>query len=258
VIVAELQGGPTATILDFVFPGMPEATIAGTTIRVQVPLSTDLTQLSPTYNTGSPLVTGKPASGSTNDFTKPQTYTITAPDGSTRAYIVTVIPTLGAVGVANHSFEKFDFLNEYDETVGKNPPGATWSFANKAEAGINLLTGPISAPPAPDGSRHTAHLRGAGSSMWQSIQLDGGKYTVSFDAVKRRGYTPTGVPLTVTMDGAPVMTVETSRLTEAWGSYTSAVFTATSGAHTLAFTIGQGEGMDLVDNVAIHRVQENH
>jgi hypothetical protein len=51
-----------------------------------------------------------------------------------------------AVGLANPSFEKFDVLNEYDGTLGKNPPGATWIFGQEKgqEAGINLLTGPIS------------------------------------------------------------------------------------------------------------------
>jgi len=188
VIVAELQGGPIATILDFVLRGMPEATISGTDIRVQVPQSTDLTKLAPTYNTGSPLVTGKPASGSANDFSKPQTYTITGVDGSTKAYVVTVTPTLGAVGVSNHSFEKFDVLNE----------------------------------------------------------------TVSFNAVKRTGYTAKAAPLTVTMDGVPVLILEASQITEAWGSYKSPAFMVTSGGHTLAFTLGAGDDtMDLIDNVTI-------
>jgi len=251
VIVAELKGGPVATILEFVFPGMPDAMISGNDIRVEVPKSTDLTKLAPTYKTGSKLVTGKPASGSTNDFTRPLKYVITAADGSTRIYTVTIVPALGAVSVANHSFEKFDFLDEYDETIGKNPPGATWIFKNKAESGINHLKGPITAPPSPDGTQCTAHLRGAGSSFRQSINFDEGKYTVSFDAVKRKGYTATGVPLTVTIDDKPVMTVEVSRLSEKWDSYTSPVFTVTSGAHTLAFIIGAGEGMDLVDNVVV-------
>jgi alpha-L-fucosidase len=257
VIVAELRGGPIATILDFVFPGMPEAAISGTDIHVQVPLATDLTKLAPSYLTGSPKVTGNPASGSVRDFTKPQTYTITAADGSAKSYVVTVVPTPGAVGVANHSFEKFDVLNEYDETIGKNPPGATWVFQHDKgmEAGINLLTGPIQAPPAPDGSQHTGFLRGPGSSVSQSIHFDQGNYTVSFDAVKRRGYTPAAVPLTVSLDGKPVFTLEASKLGEAWGSYVSPVFPVAAGTHTLAFTIGAGEGMDLIDNVAIHHVK---
>ena len=254
VIAAELLGGPIATILDFVIPGMPEAAIRGSKIEVQVPRATDLTKLAPIYQTGSPAVTGKPASGSINDFSKPQSYTITAADGSTRTYVVTVVPTLGAAGVANHSFEQFDFLNEYDETLGKNPSGASWSFhqGKDQEAGINLLTGPIHAPPAPDGSRHTAFLRGEGSGISQVIHFDAGNYTVSFDAVKRTGYTSAAIPLTVTIDGKAVFTLEAAKLSDAWGSFTTPVFPLTAGAHTLAFTAGAGDSMDLIDNVAIH------
>ncbi|MCX5653818.1 MAG: hypothetical protein NTY65_04110 [Planctomycetota bacterium] len=204
VIVATLQGGPVATILDFVFPGMPAAIIVGNEIRVKVPLATDLAKLAPTYRTGSPLVKGEPASGSTRDFTKPQTYTITAPDGTTRAYIVTVTPTLGAVGVSNPSFETFDVLDEQDDTYGKNPSGAVWSFKQAKqgdEVGINLITGgPIFAPPALDGTRHSAFIRGVGNGILQSITFDQGKYTVSFDVVKRNGYKGTA-PLTVSVDG---------------------------------------------------------
>ena len=255
VIVAELQGGPIATILDFVFPGMPEATISGSRIRVKVPLAADLTRLAPIYKTGSPLVAGKPASGSAHDFTTPQTYTITAADGTTKSYVVTVVPTLGAVGVSNHSFEKFDVLTEYDDTVGKNPSGAFWSFRQSRpgdEVGINLLAGgPIFAPPAPDGTRHSAFIRGAGNGISQSVTFDKGSYTVSFDVVRRRGYSTVSTPLSVTMDGVPVLTLNSSQITEAWASYTSPPFMVTSGNHTLAFTLGDGDGMDLIDNVVV-------
>ena len=83
------------------------------------------------------------------------------------------------------------------------------------------------------------------------MDFDKGNYTVSFDAVKRSGYSPTASPLAVTMDGKPLLTLDASRLSEAWGSYTSPVFAVTSGAHTLAFTVGAGEGMDLIDNVEV-------
>jgi len=61
----------------------------------------------------------------------------------------------------------------------------------------------------------------------------------------------TGSLLLYSVVGQALITVEPSKLSEAWGSFTSAVFTVTSGAHTLAFTIGEGEGMDLIDNVMI-------
>ncbi len=225
VIAAELPGGPIATILDVVIPGMSEATNRGTRIEVQVPRATDLTKLAPIYQTGSP-----------------------------KTYVVTVVPTLGAAGVANPSFEQFDFLNEYDETLGKNPSGASWIFHQEKvqEAGINLLTGPIHAPPAPDGSRYTAFLRGEGSGISQEIHTDAGNFTVSFDAVKRTGYTSAAIPLTVTLDGKAVFTLEAAKLSDTWGSFTTPVIALTAGAHTLAFTAGAGDSMDLIDNVGTH------
>ena len=158
------------------------------------------------------------------------------------------------IALANPSFEKFDVLNEYDGTVGKNPLGATWMFGKEKgqEAGANLLTGPIAAPPAPDGSKYGVFLRGAGSSISQPIHFGGGDYEIRFNAVKRTSYTPAGVPLTVTVDGVAVPTADASRICEGWGSYMSPVFPVRAGTHTLAFTIGAGDGMDLTDNVVIH------
>ena len=259
MIVAELQGGPMPTLLRFVFPGMPPATLSGKDIRVQVPLATDLTKLAPTYNTGSSLVTGQPASGVANNFITPQTYTITAPDGMTKAYVVTVTPTLGAVGVGNPSFEEFDILDQYDETIGQVPTGATWSFnqVNKGgtEIGICHINGPIHAPPAPDGTWHCGFIRGATNNIAQTINFDQGRYTVSFNAVKRAGYSPVANPLTVSVDGVPVLTVEPARISEVWGTYTSPPFTVTAGPHTLAFVLGVGDGMDLIDNVVLTYVK---
>ena len=67
----------------------PAATISGAAINVYVPFGTSVTALAPTY-TVSANATGSPASGTTRNFTTPQTYTITAEDGSTKIYTVTV------------------------------------------------------------------------------------------------------------------------------------------------------------------------
>jgi predicted ribosomally synthesized peptide with SipW-like signal peptide len=63
------------------------------TIALTVPFETDVTTLVPTI-----AITGAsvdPASGVARDFTSPVTYTVTAADSSTRAYVVTV--TVAAV-----------------------------------------------------------------------------------------------------------------------------------------------------------------
>lgn len=77
-------------MLTFSFGALGAATITGTSITMQVPFGTDVTALAPTY-TVSDAATGEPVSGSTRDFTTPQTYTVTAQDLSTKEYTVTVV-----------------------------------------------------------------------------------------------------------------------------------------------------------------------
>ncbi|MCX6877007.1 MAG: autotransporter-associated beta strand repeat-containing protein [Verrucomicrobia bacterium] len=76
-------------MLTVVFPGLPAALIAGTDISLTVPYWTKVSALAPTY-TVSPLATGSPPSGTVRDFTSPQAYTVTAQDGTTKVYTVTV------------------------------------------------------------------------------------------------------------------------------------------------------------------------
>ncbi|GHV96629.1 hypothetical protein AGMMS50293_29490 [Spirochaetia bacterium] len=63
-------------------------TINGTAISVTVPYGTDVTNLTPTVIHNGASVS--PASGETQDFTGPVTYTVTAALGSTQEYTVTV------------------------------------------------------------------------------------------------------------------------------------------------------------------------
>lgn len=94
-------------------------------------------------------------------------------------------------------------------------------------------------------------MRGAGNGISQSITFDKGSYAVSFDAVKRSGYEKSAAPLKVTLDGVPVFALESSQITEKWASHTSPVFQVAAGLHTLAITLGEGDGMDLIDNVKL-------
>ena len=70
------------------------ATITGTTIAATVPFGTDVTNLVATFATTGASVavdTTQQVSGATaNDFTNPVIYVVTAADGSTRSYTVTV------------------------------------------------------------------------------------------------------------------------------------------------------------------------
>jgi autotransporter-associated beta strand protein len=100
-------------ILTFALPGPIPGVISGTRIGVTVPATTDVKALAPAF-TLSPFASAVPASGTALDLTRPQTYTITAQDGSTQVYTVTVV--------------KSDKPNAF--TWGKAEAGA-WSDGSK-------------------------------------------------------------------------------------------------------------------------------
>jgi len=80
-------------LLTFGLPGLPAAIDpVAKTVTWYVPHGTNLATLAPAY-TVSPFATGLPATGTAPNFatTDPATYTITAQNGSTQAYLVTVI-----------------------------------------------------------------------------------------------------------------------------------------------------------------------
>ena len=81
---------PAKNMLSFEVPGSTSTDIAGTRIIVYVPAKTDVKSMAPTF-TVSPLATAMPPSGSGRDFTQPQTYTVTAQDGSLQTYTVAVV-----------------------------------------------------------------------------------------------------------------------------------------------------------------------
>lgn len=83
------QPGSLKNITAFTFPTLGAASIGAGTVFLTVPYGTDVTALAPAY-TVSPNATGAPVSGTTRDFTTAQTYTITAQNGSTKDYTVTV------------------------------------------------------------------------------------------------------------------------------------------------------------------------
>ncbi len=89
VIVNKAAASTNKDILEFVLPGAGSIPISSTTLGVTVPKSTDVTKLAPTL-TLSPLAQVVPPSGTPRDFTKPQTYTVTAQNGSSQAYTVIV------------------------------------------------------------------------------------------------------------------------------------------------------------------------
>jgi len=73
-------------------PGSVFGAINGSTITLYVPNATDVKALAPTFELAR-FATANPASGTVRDFTRPQIYTITAQDKSTRNYTVQVVKT---------------------------------------------------------------------------------------------------------------------------------------------------------------------
>ena len=61
-------------------------------------------------------------------------------------------------------------------------------------------------------------------------------------------------PVTVSIDGKPVLALQASQISDKWHTYTAPAFAVAAGAHTLAFTLGEGESMGLIDHVVIGKV----
>ena len=91
VTVNKTPASSAMDILTFVFPGLSVPTIGANTIALTVPLGTDVTALAPTYTVSSlALQDATFPSGTIRDFSTPQTYTVTAENGSTKVYTVAV------------------------------------------------------------------------------------------------------------------------------------------------------------------------
>ncbi|WP_165750484.1 Ig-like domain-containing protein [Cellulophaga sp. Z1A5H] len=86
-VTLTVEGNDTKDITDFIIDGV-DGIIVGTNISVTLPEGTDVTALSPTVtHTGASI---NPTSGVAQDFTNPVEYAVTATDGTTKMYSVTV------------------------------------------------------------------------------------------------------------------------------------------------------------------------
>ena len=114
-------------MLTFVLPGATSAVISGAHVGAYVPPATDVTALAPTF-TLPPFAKAVPASGTPRDFTRPQTYTTTAQDGSTQVCTVTVV--------------KSDQPNTF---TWKKAEAGNWSDALKWTNPLRMEAAPIAA-----------------------------------------------------------------------------------------------------------------
>ncbi|ADV51008.1 PKD domain containing protein [Cellulophaga algicola DSM 14237] len=86
-VTLTVEGNEAKDITDFAIDGV-DGIITGTNISVTLPAGTDVTSLSSTVtHTGASV---NPTSGVAQDFTSPVEYTVTAADGTTKVYTVTV------------------------------------------------------------------------------------------------------------------------------------------------------------------------
>jgi formylglycine-generating enzyme required for sulfatase activity len=110
VVTVTVAASPAKAITAFTFPTSTGTTIteAAHTIAVTVPFGTVVTALVPSItHTGASI---SPDTGVANNFTSPATYTVTAADASTQAYLVTVTKDslLTMVNVPAGSFQRDD------------------------------------------------------------------------------------------------------------------------------------------------------
>ena len=99
VITVTVAANPAKAITAFTVPGQTGATVINETlhtIALTVPFGTDVTALVPTITISGASVS--PASGAARNFTSPVTYTVTAADATTRAYVVTVTVAVPPIG----------------------------------------------------------------------------------------------------------------------------------------------------------------
>jgi len=123
-----LSAGSSKEILSFTIPGQVGTTIIDNQnfkVNVNMPVGTDLTNLSPTISISG--ISINPASGIAQDFSAPIFYTVTAADLSTAIYEITVNVT----NVNNNAFLSF---------LAVNPGSLTPDFEQNISSYIVNLT----------------------------------------------------------------------------------------------------------------------
>jgi hypothetical protein len=99
LVTVTVAANPAKAISAFSFASPPAAGLideAAHTVALMVPFGTELSGLVPTITINGASV--GPASGVAWDFTSPVTYTVTAADGTTQAYVVTVTVAAPVIG----------------------------------------------------------------------------------------------------------------------------------------------------------------
>jgi hypothetical protein len=189
----------------------------GYTIAVTLPYGTDVTGLVPviTY-TG---VSIDPAAGTARDFSTPRTYTVTAADGSTRGYTVTV------------TVEPADV---YPITITPAEHGTVTASVSGARAGD-----PVTLTFTPDGGYILTEAAYAGGGV--SVPLMPGAQTITMPAAG----------ITVTAVFTPIGSYEALRGTIPYTSLEAAIDAAPQGSEGNPDTITLLQSIDRLSGYAI-------
>jgi hypothetical protein len=149
-----------------------------------------------------------------------------ANSGSTSASLSQVVNAGGGPALVNSSFEipALGSGYEYDPTEA----GVGWTFVNSS--GIQGNGSAWGAAPAPAGTQ-TALIQRT-SSIAQTISLNAGSYTLSFQVAQRAPYVQ---PISVTVDGSQIGSL-VSPASTSFALVSIPFSVATSAAHTIAFT----------------------
>jgi hypothetical protein len=134
-----------------------------------------------------------------------------------------------------------------------NPSGSAWTFSS--QSGIASNNSPFTAgnPSAPQGTQ-VAFLQRNGSISQHVTGWAAGSYVITFDAAQRENYQASQQNFNVLVDGTVVGSFTPS--STSYRSYSTAAFTVTAGAHTIAFQALDSAGGDntaFVDQVAVVR-----
>lgn len=134
------------------------------TISLTLPKGSDLTDIKPIIETSS-KATVSPASGVSQDFTNPVSYTVTAEDLSTVDYIVSI----ANICVSEDKVYSFEFNNKRYEIIKDNK---TWTAAAACAAERNGYLAEINN--SAENNKIFDELKKAGIDLSKTVSGDGG------------------------------------------------------------------------------------
>jgi hypothetical protein len=251
------------------------ATISGTSITLVLPAGTTLTSLTPAI-----AITGvsvNPASGVTQDFTNPVTYTVTAADGSLQVYTATVTTTpssekdiigfqiLGVDGIVNGTNITLTLPFGTNRTSLVPTIVTTGASVNPASGVARDFTGPVTyTVTAADGSTRTYTVTvGLASSSAKDIirftinGLDGEITTRTATTGTINLTVPKGTVLTSL---APIITITGASVSPASGvardfsgpvTYTVTAADGSTKTYTVNVGVVNGNGTKLITDFSI-------